>query len=696
MSHSFSEKLAAFGTKVSARARRLRWRTVATAAAMVALGVAIVGGIPAAIVCQHYAAEARKFDLSALRQIGDGTRVLDRHGRQVGTVFADGRQPVPLSEVSPLLVSALLATEDARFYEHSGADVRGIARAAWANVMGGGVRQGGSTITQQLARQAFGLRGRTFDRKLRELFLARRIEAACPKDTILECYMNHIYLGAGYHGVEAAARGYFGKPAKALSLEEAALLAGIVKAPVRCSPYRSPEEARRVRNLTLARMEATGAIDSATRARAAAAPVTVLPPRHRHGPSSYLLAAAEREMKATYADCIGMTCRSVRVTADAALQAKVSALLVEHVARVESFTSSTGDLQAAAVVLDNETGEILASVGGRDFRTSPFDRALRGHRPAGTVFLPLTHAAALSRAPDAAREWVLDAPLDNRLVMMGSRRGTLGEWGAETGSNGYEGYMLPAEALLHGKTGAAIRLGFRGGIDDVRQLVQECGFDTPLRPYSSSLLGVTAVRPVEVARAFATLANDGEVPAARPVISGVDTGAGPRSRAAEARSTWVLQPSACRHVRHVMTALLRRPEYLARLAESGLDHAGLAGFGGTAYGWTDAWFAGSDRKVTCVVWMGHDTTRAIGERAWAKDTAFPLWAEIMAAATNGQPAGWPEAAEELVLQRPTRPTQRSAEQAAAASAVVPRGPVVVGEDPYRVVERPDDRLANVR
>lgn len=689
-------------------------------------GVGVVAACGIAFGCwiwRHFSHEAAKYDVAHLQHLSQGTRIVDREGEFVGTMFSQDRKFIKVTEAPQTLVNALIATEDSRFFTHGGVDLKSIFRAMTVNLTRGSVRQGASTITQQLARQAFELKGRTLHRKLLETFVARRLEAAYSKSQILEFYLNQIYLGGGFYGVGAAARGYFGKEVKDLSLEEAAMIVGIIKAPVSFSPYRSPAAAQRVRNLTLDRMAALGNIDAATCAAAKAKPVAVLPENKRADRPEYLVAAVEREMDARHRN---QHPEQVAITVDLQLQGRLLAVLRKHVERVEKdfagsqpqAAGSSQALQAAVVVLNNHTGEILATIGGRDYRTSPFDRAQQGQRPAGTAFLPLSYAAIFSVSAEAGNSWVLDGPLDNRRVMVGGTEGIVGEWGGEGQKQVYEGQVSAQYALFRGKTGATVRLGYQAGLDLVKARLEQCGFDSKLREQASLLLGSSEVRLIEMARAYAAIAADGKLPPAPALITQLQHADGSEVEASVTPgAAGAFAPGAAAAVRGVLSAFMQKPEIQSVLRENGLEKQPLAGYGGTAYGFTDAWFIGSDPEITCAVWMGYDVARSIGAGAWAVKTALPFWAEAMAAAaesdrTAGGKAAWPKTGSLPALGIRSGPPAASVtssattqevwkqsginnkkgsggnDRAAGVRSVTPTQPVVVGPDVYGALESP--------
>src|SRR5437773_2204847 len=291
----------------------------------VPLGIAAVlfigFAVYVSILASDLKSQAATFDLSKLEQMESASLILDRNDKIFGQIYVENRETVPYDQLPRDLVNAVVAVEDAKFYQHGGYDFFGIIRAALKNFTAGHVRQGGSTITQQLARNSFALTQKTFRRKLLEIFLARRIEENFGKQKIMELYLNRIYFGGGLYGAEAAARGYFGKSAREMSLAECATLAGLVKSPNRLSPWTDRAASRDTRNY----------------------------------------AANFRKAKAN---------------------------------GTMSDQPAPEYLQGAVVGLDNETGDILVLVGGRDFEHNQYDRALQAKRPAGTAMLPLVYATA--------------------------------------------------------------------------------------------------------------------------------------------------------------------------------------------------------------------------------------------------------------------------------------------------------------
>lgn len=654
-----------------------RWLRVlcGVAAVPLALGVLVLAG-----VWWHYSAVAARYDMAALTRDLNETLIVDARGEPVGSASEIEREVVPLKEMPVVLVDAVVATEDARFFTHPGFDVVGLARAALRNYTARGIRQGGSTITQQLARNAFGLQGRSYERKVTELFLAMRIERECSKEQILGHYLNRIYLGMGCSGMGAAARCYFGKDVRELTLAEAATLAGIIKAPVAYSPVAQPALARQKRDLTLQRMVETHKITAQEAAAARALPLVLRHDKTRVR-TGYMLAAARAEFQR-----LGLkpgTPPEMRMTLRLDWQRRLDALMREHLQSLGGPESGAGALQGAVIVLDNRTGAVLAMQGGRDFTTSPFNRALEGTRPPGTVFLPLVYAAALTSMPEATDAPQIDGPLDNRQAMIGGLAGTLGEWGADGEPVAYTGGSItPMQALLEGRTAATVRLCYQVGLDAVRTELGRCAFTTPLRTEAAFTLGQSPVRLIELARAFTAVANEGRLCAAPHVLLS------PTVRSAE-----IFAPSAMAHVRETLIAGLERPEYREPLMRHGLARKSIAGYGGITYDRTDAWFAGMDRVLTCLVWVGHDKDAVIDPKATAAKVALPLWAAVMEMVTEGKPQGWdakPGLSQLLVTPPKAVPVAYGQQQGGSRGAmqpqvVMPVSGTVIGNDPYQSV-----------
>ena len=345
--------------------------------------------------------------------------VYDRHGTLVFSFASEDRTNVPLERVSAAMVSAVLAAEDRNFFRHAGMDFAALARAAWIDLKARAVKQGGSTITQQLIRSVLLSPDRNVERKFKEVLLALRVERRFNKEEILEAYLNRIYLGNGHYGVEAAARGYFGKPAAELTVADSALLAGIIPCPSVCSPRASPAVAAHRRDSVLRAMRDSGVISDAAYREAAASTIVLVPERHdpytapsrdaatHHGDEAaglYFLEEVRRQVMDRFgAEEVLRDGLRIYTTLDMRLQRQAEDAVRTRLLQLDK----SGRLQGALVALDPRTGEVLALVGGRDFHASAFNRATQARRQPGSAFKPLLFAAANEQglAPSRAAVW---------------------------------------------------------------------------------------------------------------------------------------------------------------------------------------------------------------------------------------------------------------------------------------------------
>src|SRR5438067_7132281 len=512
---------------------------------VVVLAVAVA--VYTAILASDLNSQAATFDLSKLEQMESASVILDRNGKIFGQIYVENRETVPYDQLPRDLVNAVVAVEDAKFYQHSGYDFFGIVRAALKNLTAGHVRQGGSTITQQLARNSFALKQKTFRRKLLEIFLSRRIEEHFGKQKIMELYLNRIYFGGGLYGAEAAARGYFGKPARDMTLTECATLAGLIKSPNKLSPWGDKAASREARNGALVRMRDLGFI-SRERCDTAQAEEIVIGNRQNAQGQTYAVDYIRQQVIAAVGwDRAMNEGYRIHTTIDAELQRVAEESLKKHLAVVEqhpgyshptyeafatryrnakqlavpTVTVPPDYLQGALIALDNQTAGILVLVGGRDFEHNQYDRALQARRPAGTAIKPFVYAAAFESGlfPGSLVE---DSALDNRAVMIGGTTGILGEWGPESEENRYEGPMTARQALAKSKNGATVRIGMTVGVDPILQLCRAAGIHSPLRPFPATFLGSSEITLGELALAYTIFPNGGWRPNAPHILEQIE------------------------------------------------------------------------------------------------------------------------------------------------------------------------------
>ena len=496
----------------------------------------------------------------------------DRSGRVFATFGDIVGEPLRLNDLPPYLPAAAVAIEDRRFWRHPGIDPIGVARAVWVNLTSGRLVQGGSTITQQVAKNLFLTNARTLRRKVQELLLTLWLEHTFSKREILEIWLNRVYLGSGTWGVDAAARMYFGVSARRVTLWQAAMLAGLPRAPSRFNPRTDPAAAAARAREVLAAMAETGAI-TADQARAAAAQIALPPtPQLATGWFADWIAEQAQSLAPENADT------RVRTTLDAHLQSVAESRLA---ALLDGPGAAAGVTQGAVVALDAATGAVRAMVGGRDYRQSPFNRAVLARRQPGSAFKPFTWLAALEKGvqPD---DTVLDAPI------------RIGNWSPADFERQYLGEITVEEALAQSINTAAVRLMMQaGGPRVVAKLAARLGIGDRLPDNASLALGTGEVGLLELAAAYAGFFNGGN----RVAPYGVET--------LHTRPQPVVDPDLAAMMVRMMTAVVARGTGRAA-AVPGHDVAGKTG---TTQDYRDAWFVGCIDGEIIGVWLGNDDNR---------------------------------------------------------------------------------------
>lgn len=643
------------------RCKRWRWLVIVPLL-LLAVGAA-VGGLLLTLLWSEYSARAAQFDLERLERMESASMIYDREGGLMGKIFIQNRDPVPYDKLPKVLVEAVVAAEDQKFWSHDGVDYQGIARAALANWSAGRIRQGASTVTQQLARNSFDLKERTYRRKLLEMALAYRIEDRFPKEKIMELYLNRVYFGGGLYGAEAAARGYFGVPAAQMTAAQAAVLAGLLKSPNSLSPWTNPELSKTNRDYVLKQMRDMGFLTREAYTQALAEPLKV---RERSDPvkTSYAMEYVRQQAinSLGYDRAMNGGFR-IYTTLDTPMQQEAERALQRKLDEVEkrpgyanqsfaefqqrfaasppkpgsSNTQPPNYLQGAVLALDNKTGGILVMVGGRDFRHSEYNRSVQGSRPIGTAFAPLVYAAAFEKGlfpGDVVQDWALD----NRLVGIGGSAGILGEWGVERPDNEYEGEITLREALVRGKNAAVVRVGFQTGLDAVGKVAADAGIRSPLRPYANSYLGSSELTLEEATLAYTMFPGGGTRPDRTHIIERIEDPDGALIYERKTERKPVVSDATAWQVHSLLTDALVRGTGSKAMTDGGLAVAGAAGKTGTAYNFTDVWFLGYDEPVTCGVWIGFDRPQQIFRGAFGADLALPVWVDVMNASRSEFPS----------------------------------------------------------
>jgi penicillin-binding protein 1A len=547
--------------------RRRRFRLIGYAVI-----AAVWGLLAVAVVLLWFARDLPRPDSALAAARRPSLALEDRTGRVFATFGDIVGEPLRLSDMPPYLPAAAVAVEDRRFWHHPGIDPIGLARAVWVNLTSGRVTQGGSTITQQVAKNLFLTNARTYRRKVQELMLTLWLEHTFSKREILEIWLNRVYLGSGTWGMDAAARMYFGVSARRVSLWQAAMLAGLPRAPSRFNPRTDPHAAAARAREVLTAMAETGAI-TAEQARAAEAQIAFPPaPPLATGWFADWVADQAQSLAPESVDTKLVT------TLDARLQGVAEARLT---ALLEGPGVAAGVTQGAVVVLDMATGAVRAMVGGRDYRQSQFNRAVLARRQPGSAFKPFVWLAALEQGvrPD---DTVLDAPI------------RIGNWSPVDFERQYLGEITVEEALAQSINTAAVRLlQEAGGPRAVANEAARLGITDKLPNNASLALGTGEVGLLELASAYAAFFNGGE----RVVPFGI--------AALQVAPRPAIDPDLADMMARMMTAVVTRGTGRAAAVPGHL----VAGKTGTTQDYRDAWFIGRFDDEIIGIWLGNDDNR---------------------------------------------------------------------------------------
>jgi len=611
----------------------------------VAAKIGIAAILVWALVAAFYYVWALTFDLRGINTMPQRSAVFDRDGKFYSRLAGENRVVAPFDHVSNHFINALITREDSRFYSHHGVDPIGIARAVVRNLVFGGIRQGGSTITQQLARNSFPLGGRNLNRKLIEAALAFRIETELTKEQILEAYMNRIYFGSGCHGVDTASRAYFGKPASRLDLSEAALLAGLIRSPTRLSPFNDLDGAIAQRNVVLGRMRETGLIDASQLAAARNETIRLAPRQPLTPQSNWAMETIERELDLVVdRGQLGEGGLAIYTTIDPGLQQIAGRSLPRRIAAIESrpgfphparppgpqpgaFGDASPWLQGALLAVDNRTGGIRAIVGGRDYADSKFNRAFNGRRQIGSTVKPFVYARAFERGIKPG-----DRVSDARLGADDIPR----KYGAYSPANSdgkYGGGMRVSEALIHSRNTASVRVGMRTGLDAIAATLVRAGLAEDVPRFPSLCLGAFETTLKDLTAAYTAFATGGV--RLQPYIIDHITDADGRTiyKATHGRLR-VLDARAARATAEILEDVVRRGT-ASNARALGLRKR-AAGKTGTTNDFVDAWFVGFTRSLTCGVWVGFDQPKTIMRGGTGAELALPIWVDFMQAADSSR------------------------------------------------------------
>ncbi len=590
----------------------LNWRYLATVAAMAGLGglvIALFLPLPAA-------------------RMPVASEIYDRHHTLVTTYFVQNRRPVALSEVPPFLCNAFLATEDHRFYQHHGINAGRILKAAWNDLLHGSLVEGGSTITQQLVKNAYLTQERTFDRKLKELYYAIKLELHLSKDQIFELYLNQIYFGHGAYGVKIAAQTYFGKELAQLNQAEMALLAGLPRGPAYYSPYLHPREAQQRLEEVLDRMVQCQYLTATDFERIRRQPLRLAGLQAKSRPAPYFMALLQSEVEAFFPKDPGILETAglrVETTLDLPLQRQAELALSSGLPRLLQDRNGLTQPQGGLTAVDPGNGAIRALVGGTDITKSQFNRVTQARRQPGSAFKPILYAEALSKG------YTLATKIDRTPEVY--QTGAQSYFPTDDDNPKATGLLTLREALASSSNVVAVKLLHQLGIASTVQFAKTLGIASNLPKQLSLALGSGEITPLELTGAYLPLANGGYQVPPTTIRRIVDRN-GRVLYQAPTQFKPILNPGVAYLVTQAMTGVLRDGGTAANI-QSLIDRP-AAGKTGTTEQNRDAWFVGYTPDLLTCVYVGCDRNEKPLPGA-ANRVAAPIWANFMAKALAGTP-----------------------------------------------------------
>ena len=592
---------------------------------------------------------ANTYDLEEVTNMPARTEILDRQGnilknsagQEIGFLHGKNRHLVRYDEVSPLFINALIAREDGRFREHGAVDIRGFGRSIFRLVTRWKF-EGASTITMQLARNSFTLKKRnhgkllTLHRKALEIAIAHRLESNFTKNEILEHYMNRIFWGGSIMGVESASRTYFGKSSSQIDLSEAAMLAGIIRAPNAFSPFRDPEAAKLERNTVLNRMVYFEYLTEEEAKATKEKPLNIPSASERLISGSYALDSIRRDLEEILErENIKDGGLIINTTLDPNLQEAAERAMEKRLAAVErtpgykhqkranwNKKGNPAYLQGAAVVIDNRTGGVLAVVGGRSAAESQFNRALQSRRPIGSIFKPFVFLAAVKNG------FSLTETVSDARIRPGEISGAPLDWSPANSDGKYYASISASKALIDSRNTSSVRVGSIAGMSEVIEVARLAGFNADaIEPYPASYLGTWGATVQDVASAYSIFPNGGRRFRPYYVQSIEDRDgnflwkSGPLYyEAAEAPAAGDVS-DALEQVNRTGTGRAIRSRYGFNKPSGGKT--------GTTNDYHDAWYAGYTSNLSCAVWVGLDSPKKIIRGGEGARLALPIWVDIM-------------------------------------------------------------------
>jgi penicillin-binding protein 1A len=587
--------------------------------------VVLLGGLSAGVLIGAFFAFTH--DLPQIRNLESFrpqamTRIYSADKVLLAEMFQEKRDPVPLERIPRYLTAALVATEDRKFYRHSGVDLKGIARAIIKDIRAGEFVEGASTITQQLAKTLFLTSRKTIVRKIKEAILAFQLERRYTKDEILELYLNQVYFGSGAYGVQSAAEIYFGKSVQDLSLAECALIAGMPKSPSRYSPLVNKDLAHRRRDTVLKQMLTTGIISGAEYQEAAEKEIQLKGRDKKLNRAPYFVEYVQKQLEEILgAAQLYKGGLSIYTTLDLKLQEAAQSAVDDGLMALENRMDKNNiqpvDPQAALICLEIQSGGILAMVGGKDFYDSPYNRATAARRQPGSAFKPIVYAYAIEQG-FAQNKLILDAPV----VFRGADKDQ--DWRPGNFSEKYLGEITLRKALVISQNIPAVRLIEMLGPLSVAQFAHRLGIESNLAPDLSLALGTSEVSLINLTAAYAVFPREGKWIEPFGVMEVTDR---------RGRIIWRAKPPKRLVMSREGAAIIT--DMLEGVVAEGTGRQAMslggrvAGKTGTTNNYNDALFIGFSPTVAAGVWVGRDSGDTLGNKETGARAALPIWIQFM-------------------------------------------------------------------
>lgn len=586
------------------------------------LSIALVGIFFGILAGSFYSLVHDLPQINSLKQFKPSsvTTVFSSDKQILARFYIEKRFPVSIDKIPKNLINAIVTIEDRNFFTHSGVNIKAIIRAILHDLKAGEFKQGASTLTQQLAKTLFLTSEKSIARKIKEAFLTLQIERRYTKNEILELYLNLIYLGSGAYGAEAASQTYFNKSVQDLTLSEAALIAGLPKAPSVYSPIQNPDLSRKRRDIVLQQMLATNIITSQEFDLAIA--VKIEPPQKETGqvPAAYFIEYVKTILKNLDLQKNYSTGLNIHTSLNLDLQLSANQSVLKHMAELELRMKKQGldtsKAECALIAIDIKTGGILSMVGGKDYNTSAFNRAVQARRQPGSAFKPFVYATAVTLG-SSQQDKILDAPLSYQLT--GNHT-----WDVDNFSNTFLGEITLRKALALSKNTPAVRLMETIGPARVIEFAKKAGFSSNLRPNLSLALGTSEVSLMELTAAYIPFANMGIKTEPFSIVKITDSD----SRVIF-QNTLQKQSIMTRQDAAVMADMLKAVILEGTGKNALVIQKDIAGKTGTTDNYKDALFVGFSPDIAVGVWVGNDDSTSLGKYETGAKAALPIWIDFM-------------------------------------------------------------------